>query len=102
MFIVSVHNLLLCFECVNDLDETHCILSKNCCARVNSCLDRSDVRNTFSFYDECSTTYNSSLQECIKAETFCYRQNNGWHYAYGNESKLSLNSECHNISREEK
>ncbi len=102
MFIVSVYNLLLRFECVNDLDETHFILSKNCCARINLCLDRSDVRITFSFHNECSTTYNSSLQECIEAETFCYCQNNDWHYVLDNESKLSLNSECHNIFWEEK
>ncbi len=48
------------------------------------------------------TTYNSGLQGCIEAEASCYHQDNGWHYAYGNESKLPLDSERHNICGEEK
>lgn len=87
---------------MDGLDGAQCILSKDCGARVNSCLDSSVVRNVFSFHDGCSTTYNSGLQGCIEAEASSYHQDNGWHYAHGNESKLPLDSECHNICREEK
>ncbi len=87
---------------MNDLDEAHYILSKSCYARVNSYLNKNNVKNTFAFHDECSTIYNSSLQKCIEVKTFCYHQNNDWYYAHDNESKLSLNNECHNICSEEK